>query len=633
MTFIALVDGEPHVSYNQTPEQWDAIKSGALGEILCAGCNEPLIPKAGSDYHVRPHFAHHAEKSACGGAGETDYHKLAKAEIVRIAQASGCDVFLEKREGNFQPDVRIVRPNGTQLGFEFQHSPQSAQNYLERTAKYEDSNLPVVWITWQKYWGSLSHLHAKCNIIFISDDISDTDVPPMAYFLETGFSKMGGCVGLYAPRPDSFLNLKSIRPETYKHFWREKLTVERIPILRGITPRQPNLLFDCEVFVRPKSKIVLKARCDGKFEKTIRKLCKGKSVMSKTWAEAMGFASWLFDTREAQYERKVELEYRIAHFDKVTEQHEDAEEWQLIRRQSIENQIVDNIDALSSADNASRLRAAEIQFYFDLRAQARQGWEDLLSLAQILDGHYKAFNERSYEQAKFQDVVSKATILEFIDTEYGRASFDDFTFTHWKRFVDEIDNPVMMLYKLMLMRGFPPQRHFVEACIRARIEHIPIHSHVKWAYSTTCGVSDEHAWHALFVGGCHIWDEDCLPIGGDEITDIYYPDGALESISNLKTFEEPRFSDEGFCLKVEDGDCHIDERGLVIAEVRHATRIAFKDFPHIIRYHLNYQKSAAEVMSHARHFKSICADMRRVDDDGDETIEDKIFGVYPVIAS
>ena len=198
MPFKALVNNEECVSILQGEAEWDALREKSHAEpqsVRCVACGHPMILKGPTD-KVVAHFAHRVGAD-CVFKGESPYHLDAKVLIAKTARAAGCKVAVEERledaDGIVIADTLSTRPDGSRLVIEFQNSRQSAETYIERTARYRSLGLPVLWLTWRKFAEALRDDRAclrETEILFLYDGnyAEFLGRPPVEAFREVGFS-------------------------------------------------------------------------------------------------------------------------------------------------------------------------------------------------------------------------------------------------------------------------------------------------------------------------------------------------------------------------------------------------------------------------------------------------------------
>jgi len=453
MTYIANVGGERRVSL-PTPPDWSEIKNRSLGEIRCTECDEPLIAKGGPTFDVRPHFAHYPDSTCVlKSSGETPYHDLAKALIVKTALEFGCQVFYEKqvsRDGiTIQPDVRIIRPDGTQLAFEVQHSSQTAAEYVRRSEHYRDVDIPVVWLTWSKFLDKLGHLHDDVDIIFIEGLAwADTDhkgVPPLELFLKIGYQ---GVRGMFCVPDGQQQRRLVVDNRVSSQDWRDRwfdcagiceTNDERNPMFmdftRGIeVTHRYSSIYAKEMPFENISATVSVVRI-GPFERVLHKLCAGEGQLSQAWLDAYREVTILWEGLEAgwdayevrlgAYQRRIEAERAAAEAE--------AEKDRQIREMQARWE--------QKAAEAERLReeheSLEPQLRKWYRKRAYENLSEVLTLAHAMEAQYsflRGFSRRFTDEDNLKGYLSH--LLQTAIT-----SFDDITSAQWRMFAGDMMHP------------------------------------------------------------------------------------------------------------------------------------------------------------------------------------------------
>lgn len=144
MNLTAIADGQKYIA----TECFDR----AL-DYRCPVCNAPMILKRGTRKH--PHFAHEAH-SACEVSGETLEHLKAKAFMYKGLKnnpAVECvDAECTRFEG-IRPDIAF-KPYGMKrwIGIELQRSGISELEILQRSHRYEEAGVYLLWVTTEKMY-------------------------------------------------------------------------------------------------------------------------------------------------------------------------------------------------------------------------------------------------------------------------------------------------------------------------------------------------------------------------------------------------------------------------------------------------------------------------------------------------
>lgn len=175
-------------------QQKFALKDGALVSIqevekglacgcYCPCCNSPLVARKGQ---IREHhFAHHNSEN-CVGALESSLHYLAKeilakekhmvlppvphltgfVELTDAIDVQFDEVFLEKSEGSFKPDVKcIVRGRPILIEIAVTHFIDD-----EKLNKIEQRGIPTIQIDLS--WLSENYTYEDIREVILNDDIS-----------------------------------------------------------------------------------------------------------------------------------------------------------------------------------------------------------------------------------------------------------------------------------------------------------------------------------------------------------------------------------------------------------------------------------------------------------------------------
>ena len=108
-------------------------------EYFCPICGEPLIVKAKSSEAVKPYFSH-IKGTLCKDAWQYDMSEWHRAWQEKFPEECR-EVVLENNGIKHRADVFI---NNTVI--EFQHSPITHEEILERNAFYLSCGYPVVWV-------------------------------------------------------------------------------------------------------------------------------------------------------------------------------------------------------------------------------------------------------------------------------------------------------------------------------------------------------------------------------------------------------------------------------------------------------------------------------------------------------
>ncbi|KUO15922.1 competence protein CoiA family protein [Streptomyces dysideae] len=94
-------------------------------------------------------FAHDRRSTTCAAAGETEEHRALKRALAAAARETGHRAELEVRaaHGGWRADVLVTALSGARTALEAQVSSASVDEVLERTRRYQDDGLGVVWFT------------------------------------------------------------------------------------------------------------------------------------------------------------------------------------------------------------------------------------------------------------------------------------------------------------------------------------------------------------------------------------------------------------------------------------------------------------------------------------------------------
>lgn len=120
------------------------------GPFSCPVCNTPVTLKKGNKkIH---HFAHKPPVTCSYGQGETLAHQQAKISIFDALQNNGNvkNLELEKVTGFGSIADVYAEINGQKVAIEIQRSILSTNEIAERTKRYQQNNVAVLWIVLQR---------------------------------------------------------------------------------------------------------------------------------------------------------------------------------------------------------------------------------------------------------------------------------------------------------------------------------------------------------------------------------------------------------------------------------------------------------------------------------------------------
>ncbi len=139
---LTAIDGGGSVvsAYDMTRNGWES--------FFCPECGNDLVLHKGSiKIH---HFSHRSNSGCFYGSGEShDHHscKLHMYESLRTHPKFKRVEMEHKFHGsNIRADVALQSNNGHRIGIEVQRSSMTCDVFAERTQKYLDSNIAVLWI-------------------------------------------------------------------------------------------------------------------------------------------------------------------------------------------------------------------------------------------------------------------------------------------------------------------------------------------------------------------------------------------------------------------------------------------------------------------------------------------------------
>lgn len=148
MGLKALKENIEYISFTIKDDDWFLLKKDNefKSNLVMPCCNERAIMKNSSLGF--PYFSHYRKRS-CTHTGESIEHLMLKKEIYEILIKQNYKVEIEK---NLQFDDYLIRPDvyleldGYKIAFEIQVSNQSLDTVNERTKKYKDKDIIVVWL-------------------------------------------------------------------------------------------------------------------------------------------------------------------------------------------------------------------------------------------------------------------------------------------------------------------------------------------------------------------------------------------------------------------------------------------------------------------------------------------------------
>ena len=148
MGLKALKDNIEYISFTIKEDDWFLVKKDDefKSNLIMPCCNERAIMKNSS---LGLQYFSHYRKGSCTYTGESIEHLMLKKEIYEILIKQNYKVEIEK---NLQFDDYLIRPDiyleldGYKIAFEIQVSNQSLDTVNERTKKYADRDIIVVWL-------------------------------------------------------------------------------------------------------------------------------------------------------------------------------------------------------------------------------------------------------------------------------------------------------------------------------------------------------------------------------------------------------------------------------------------------------------------------------------------------------
>lgn len=133
-------------------EAWSTIHRVRPRAILsCRGCGEPMVAKVSS--RGMRFFAHDRVSPDCPFNGESADHRWLKARLAVAVRAAGWDAQVEAEpapddSGGWRADVLALEPGGgRRVAFEAQLASMTADEGIERTARYARDRIETLWIT------------------------------------------------------------------------------------------------------------------------------------------------------------------------------------------------------------------------------------------------------------------------------------------------------------------------------------------------------------------------------------------------------------------------------------------------------------------------------------------------------
>lgn len=110
--------------------------------LICPVCNEQVF-FVDSIIKIK-HFRHHPESSCKYSVGETEAHLSGKLKLIKLFGLSP-EKNLEVYLGFARPDI-YFEVNNKKCAVEFQNSRISAEEIIQRTKRYNEHDVYVLWI-------------------------------------------------------------------------------------------------------------------------------------------------------------------------------------------------------------------------------------------------------------------------------------------------------------------------------------------------------------------------------------------------------------------------------------------------------------------------------------------------------
>lgn len=121
-------------------------------KLLCPGCKEAVFFKNGKQ--KLPHFAHYAH-SDCRqfSEGETTLHLLGKQNLFDWLKKQKVQVEMEAWLPKLKqrPDLLVKTNDNRKIAIEYQCSPISTEDLLDRTKGYQENGYEVIWLGGNDY--------------------------------------------------------------------------------------------------------------------------------------------------------------------------------------------------------------------------------------------------------------------------------------------------------------------------------------------------------------------------------------------------------------------------------------------------------------------------------------------------
>ncbi|MEU6184164.1 competence protein CoiA family protein [Streptomyces coeruleorubidus] len=125
---------------------WEAVyRTRPRPALACAQCGMPMHAKVSG--RGGRFFAHDRRSPGCAAAGETEEHL--KRALAAAARETGHQAELEVTAAHrgWQADVLVTAEGGGLTALEAQLSSASVDDVVERTRRYQDEGVRVVWFT------------------------------------------------------------------------------------------------------------------------------------------------------------------------------------------------------------------------------------------------------------------------------------------------------------------------------------------------------------------------------------------------------------------------------------------------------------------------------------------------------
>ncbi|MEU0250779.1 competence protein CoiA family protein [Streptomyces sp. NPDC006235] len=115
--------------------------------LTCTDCGLPMHAKVSG--HGGRFFAHDRRSTNCAAADETEEHRSLKRALAAAVRQAGHQAQLEAiaDHGGWRADVLVTAPGGGLTALEAQLSSAAVDDVLERTRRYKDDDVGVVWFT------------------------------------------------------------------------------------------------------------------------------------------------------------------------------------------------------------------------------------------------------------------------------------------------------------------------------------------------------------------------------------------------------------------------------------------------------------------------------------------------------